>query len=198
MTFQVMVSPDFSPEHIAGWYVFNTWLQRSLGVRCHLHLPDDFESLHRCIENGNVDLIYANAANATKLVRERGFLPLVAAAGQSDEAVVAVAAESALHELADLKPGMRIALTQDPDVRLIGMMMLEPVDLSAEAIASTQVASYVLVAKQLLTGKAEAGFFLKKAFFGLSAPTQRRLRVLVSSDISVMRHTLLEIGRAHV
>jgi phosphonate transport system substrate-binding protein len=38
MTFQLTVSPDFAPEHIAGWYVFNTWLQRKLGVRCHLAL----------------------------------------------------------------------------------------------------------------------------------------------------------------
>ena len=38
MTLQLTVSPDFSPDHIAGWYVFNTWLQRRLGARVHMDM----------------------------------------------------------------------------------------------------------------------------------------------------------------
>jgi phosphonate transport system substrate-binding protein len=111
--------------------------------------------------------------------------------GEADEAVIAVNAESSIQALGDLKPGLKLAQTQDPDVRLIGMMMLEPADIESAQIVPVHVASYVLVAKHVLLGRADAGLFLKKAYEGLSAPIQRQLRVLVTSEISVMRHTLL-------
>ena len=60
MTLELTVSPDFSPEHIAGWYVFNTWLQRKLGVRIHLELYEDFSAQRQAIAADKVDLIYAN------------------------------------------------------------------------------------------------------------------------------------------
>jgi phosphonate transport system substrate-binding protein len=191
MTLQVTVSPDFSPEYIAGWYVFNTWLQRKLGVRCHLELYDDFESQHRAIADDKVDLIYANPFDASKLVRERGFASIAAPVGTADEGLIAVAASSAFQHVEDLKPGARIAQTRDPDVNLIGMIMLEPADLGKSEVVPVQVGTYVLVAKNLLLGRADAGFFLKKAFDDLSPTTRNQLRVLVTSQISVVRHALL-------
>lgn len=191
MTLQLTVSPDFSPDHIAGWYVFNTWLQRKLGTRCHLELYDDFPSQHRAIAEDKVDLIFANPFDASMLVRERGFTSIAAPIGASDEALVAVAGDSAVTCVEDLKPGVRIAQTQDPDVNLIGMILLEPADLSKASVTPVSVSSYVLVAKHLLLGRADAGFFLKKALDDLSATTRAQLRVLVTSQISVVRHALL-------
>ena len=78
MTLQLTVSPDFSPDHIAGWYVFNTWLQRKLGVRIHLELYDDFDSQRQAIAANKVDLIYANPYDAAMLVREKGFVAIAA------------------------------------------------------------------------------------------------------------------------
>lgn len=36
------ISPDFSPDHIPGWYIFNTWFQRKTGEAMHLELFDGF------------------------------------------------------------------------------------------------------------------------------------------------------------
>ena len=191
MTMQITVSPDFSPEHIAGWYVFNTWLQRKLGIRCHLELYDDFESQHQAIAADKVDLIYANPFDADMLVRERGFTSIAAPLGTSDEALIAVAQTSTAQSLGELKPGLRVAQTRDPDVNLIGMILLEPADLGHAQVVPVSVSSYVLVAKHLLLGRADAGFFLKKAFDDLSPTTRQQLRVLVTSQISVVRHALL-------
>jgi len=191
MTLQLTVSPDFTPDHIAGWYVFNTWLQRHLGTRIHLELYDDFTSQRQAIAADKVDLIYANPYDAAMLVREKGFSAIAAPINQPDEAVIAVAAGSAFHMVEDLQPGLRIVNTSDPDVNLIGMIMLEPADLNKDNTKTQQVNSYVLVAKNLLTGKADVGFFLKDAFDALSAVILRQLKVLVSSQISVVRHTLL-------
>lgn len=191
MTLQLTVSPDFSPDHIAGWYVFNTWLQRKLGVRCHLELYDDFDSQHRAIAADGVDLIFANPYDAAMLVRDKGFAPLAAPVGAADEALIAVAAGSTIVRVEDLKPGSRIAQTHDPDVNLIGMIMLEPADLKAADVTVVKAGTYVLVAKNILLGRADGGFFLQKAFDDLSATTRSQLRVLVRSQISVVRHVLL-------
>lgn len=191
MTLQLTVSPDFSPEHIAGWYVFNTWVQRKLGTRCHLELYDDFGAQHAAIAADRVDLIYANPYDASMLVRERGFVPIAAPIGSSDEALIAVSAESTVQAVEELRPGLRVAQTRDPDVNLIGMIMIEPADLTPDQVVIVPASSYVLVAKQLVLGRADAGFFLKQAFDDLSASTRDRLRVLVTSQISVVRHVLL-------
>lgn len=191
MTLQLTVSPDFSPDHIAGWYVFNTWLQRRLNLRIHLELYDDFDSQRAAIAADQVDLIYANPYDAAMLVREKGFTAVAAPGNRPDEAVIAVPAESEVQRVEDLRPGVRVAVTRDPDVNLIGMIMLEPADLKGENVSTQQVSSYVLVAKHLLLGKADCGFFLKEAFDDLSVPIRRQLRPLVTSQISVVRHVLL-------
>lgn len=191
MTLELTVSPDFSPDHIAGWYVFNTWLQRQLGERIHLELYDDFDSQRRAIAADKVDLIYANPFDAAMLVREKGFTALAAPINRPDEAVIAVHVDSPVNTVEDLKPGARLAVTSDPDVNLIGMIMLESADLGRDTTVINQVDSYVLVAKHLLTGKADAGFFLKDAFDDLSKVIRKQLKPLVTSQISDVRHTLL-------
>lgn len=91
------------------------------------------------------------------LVREQGF-QAVAVPRESDEAVIAVSADSPFHKVEDLPENLHIAATSDPDVNLIAMIMLEPANLSAANTNVVQVDSYILVAKQLLQGKVQAGF----------------------------------------
>ena len=60
MAYNLTVSPDFAPDHISGWYFFNTWLQRQLDVGVHLELYDCFEKQRSDIRDNKIDMIYAN------------------------------------------------------------------------------------------------------------------------------------------
>ncbi len=191
MTYQMTVSPDFAPEYIAGWYIFNTWLQKQLGEGIHLELYHDFESQREAIRDDRVDIIYANPFDASMLIREKGFTALVRPIGKRDEAVIVVSAENPANNVEDLSPGIRLASTDDPDVHLMGMIMLEPADLNADNIQMREVNSYVIVAKHLIRGEADAGIFLKEAFEDLSTFTRDQLKVLVESEISIIHHSLL-------
>jgi len=191
MPFNFTVSPDFAPDHVSGWFYFNTWLQRQLGVDIHLELYDGFEPQRADIRAGKVDLIYANPYDASMLVREMGFRALVRPVAKPDEAVIAVPAGSDAASVENLRPGMRLATTADPDVHTIGMIMLEPADLDRHSVAQQQYDSYVLIAKALLRGEADVGFFLKQSYDELSDLIRRQLRVLVSSQIGVVHHALL-------
>jgi phosphonate transport system substrate-binding protein len=125
------------------------------------------------------------------LVREKRFLPLVKAEGVTDEALIVVSADNAIKDVADFTPGTRVAYTEDPDVRLMGMMMLEPGDLDNNNIEPVLANNYVLVAKHLLKNEADVGIFLAEAYDDLSAMVKNQLKVLVRSQISVIHHALM-------
>jgi ABC-type phosphate/phosphonate transport system substrate-binding protein len=191
MTYQFTVSPDFTPDHLSGWYIFNTWLQKQTDLAIHLEMYSDFHSQRAAIQADKIDLIYANPFDAAMLVREKAFLPLVKAEGAADEALIVVSADSPYHDVADLNPGIRVAYTEDPDVRLMGMIMLEPGDLDSSNIMPVMADNYVLVAKHLLKNQADVGIFLAEAYDDLSAMIKSQLKVLVRSQISVIHHALM-------
>ncbi|NOQ17131.1 MAG: PhnD/SsuA/transferrin family substrate-binding protein [Methyloprofundus sp.] len=191
MSFQFTVSPDFTPDHISGWYIFNTWLQHQTDSAIHLEMYNDFHDQREAIKVDNVDLIYANPFDAAMLVREKGFKPLVKPVGESDEAIVAVHADNHVEDVAHLQAGIRVAVTEDPDVHMMGMIMLEPGDLDASNVEIVDSDTYVLVAKHLLKNEADVGIFLAEAYDDLSNMIKKQLRILVRSQISVIHHSLM-------
>lgn len=191
MAYTFTVSPDFTPNHLSGWYIFNTWLQKQCGAAIHLEMYDNFQVQRKFIQHDQIDLIYANPFDAAMLVREKNFLPLVKAAGVSDEAIIAVNAKNAAEDVAYLSPGITVAVTEDPDVTMMGMIMLEAGDLDASNITTHVYDSYVLVAKHLLNGNADVGIFLAEAYDDLSNMVKKQLKILVRSQISVIHHALM-------
>jgi phosphonate transport system substrate-binding protein len=185
------VSPDFTPDHLSGWFIFNTWLQKVLDIPLHLQLYDDFHSQRGAIQADAVDLIYANPFDAAMLVREKGFRPLVKAAGRADEALIAVAEASRYRQIEELPSGIKLATTEGPDVHMMGMIMLEPADLDASCVQLNVCDSYVLVAKELIKQTSDAAIFLADAFDGLSSVIRSQLRVLVRGQIQVAHHALM-------
>ncbi len=190
MPYQFTVSPDFGPDQLANWHIFNTWLQRQLAIDIHFETFDSFDAQRQAISEGKVDIIYANPYDASFLVREKGFVA-VASPHHSDETTVAVPADSPVHSIESLEPGCRIAQTDDPDISMMGMMLLEPADLHRGNTQTLVQDSYVQVAKALLHNEADVGFFLTDAYEGLSNLVRSQLKPLVSSDIQIVSHALL-------
>lgn len=191
MPYVLSVSPDFTPKHIAGWYVFNTWLQRQTELAFHVELYNSFSQQREAIADDKIDLIYANPYDAAMLVREKGFVALAAPLSKADETVIVCNHHAPINTVEDLQAGSKILTTDDPDVHLMGMMMLEPADLDTNNTDIQQMDSYVLVAKQLLQQKADVGFFLKDAYYDLSRLIRDELKVLITSEIFIIRHILL-------
>jgi phosphonate transport system substrate-binding protein len=191
MSYHFTVSPDFTPEKLSGWFIFNTWMQRQIHEGIHLDMYDSFQQQRDAIAADQVDLIYANPYDASMLVREKGFLPVARPRGRSDEAIIAVRADSPVNRVEDLLPGVRVVATDDPDVDMMGMIILESADLHGGNTVRSTTDTYVLVAKRLLKAEADVGIFLAEAFDGLSALIRHDLRILVRSQISVVQHMLL-------
>jgi len=195
MPYTFTVSPDFTPEHISGWFIFNTWLQKSLHEIIHLELYNNFADQRKAVREDKVDLIYSNPYDASLLVREKGFVPVVKPNGKSDEAIIAVNVTHHAQRIEDLEQGIRLATTDDPDIHMMGMIMLEPADLHRSNIELKRCENYILVAKALIRKESDAGIFLAEAYQDLSNLIRKQLRPLVTSQIQVVHHALLAAPR---
>ena len=191
MPYNFTVSPDFTPNHLSGWFIFNTWLQRALDEAIHLELFDNFFDQRQAIQADKVDLIFANPYDAAMLVRDKGFTPLTKPEGKEDEAIIAVNSTSGVECVEDLQPGVNVATTDDPDVHMMGLIMLEPADLDTQNIHLSIKDSFVLVAKDIIRGDCEVGIFLAEAYNDLSSIAKDQLRMLVKSEIQVIHHSLM-------
>lgn len=191
MKYTMSVSPDFSPQHIAGWYIFNTWLQIQLSQNIHLSLYDNFQIQRDAIDANKIDIIYASPFDAAMLVRDKGFIAVAKPMNKPDETIIATAVDANIDTIDHLVAPINIAKTDDPEVNMIGMIMLEPANLSTENTQSQIVDTPVLVAKKLFQHQADIGFFLKDAYHDLSAFIKKQLRILVTSQIHVITHSVL-------
>jgi len=191
MTRLFTVSPDFNMKYMSGWFIFNTWLQKNLGESIHFEPYEDFDSQRKAIDADSIDIIYANPYDASMLVREKGFIAVARPRQKPDEAVIAVRDDSPVRGVEELKPGIRIATTDGPDVHMMCMIMLEPADLNRDNVELITKDNYVVVAKELLKSQAEVGFFLSETFDDLSEVIRKQLRVLVKSQIHVVHHMFL-------
>jgi phosphonate transport system substrate-binding protein len=191
MRLQFSISPDFNADQLAQWFIFNTWMQRTLGRPIHFEPYDDFAGLRAALAGGKVEILYANPFDTAFLVREQGFLPVARARRRSDEAILAVATGSPARRVADLPSPIRVAATDAPDVEMIGRILLEPAGLGRDSIHLERKPNYILVAKELLAGGVDAAFFLERNFAELSDLVRSRMRPLVASRIYVVQHALL-------
>ncbi len=76
MSFMFTVSPDFTPDHLSGWYIFNTWLQKHTDLAIHLEMYNDFQSQREAIKNDKIDMIYDNTNEETSEDCVIGFMPV--------------------------------------------------------------------------------------------------------------------------
>ena len=191
MSLNVLIAPDFAPDRFAGWHMLNTLLQKRTGQAIHLLTPASAAEQAQLIADGKADVVYANPFDASVMVREQGFRAFARPVGKSDEMVIATGAGSPANVVEDLKPGCRIALTDNRDVKLIGLRLLEPADLTEADIQWQMVDNYQAAARLAMKGEVDASFFLAEAYHSLSRLTKSQLKTLIVSRLADITHVLL-------
>ena len=191
MPFNMTISPDFKPELISGWYIFNTWLQKKIDTPVHIDLVNDFNELSDAIDQNRIDLIYANPCDIARLVREKDFNPLVQPVGTQDETIIVSSVNNPAKTIEDLSPGIKVAMTDVPDVNTIGMIMLEPADITPKDIETIHCQNFITVAKNVINGQADIGFLLADAYNEFSNLVKKQLHSLITSKIHVLHHAFL-------
>lgn len=189
--YNFLIAPDFAPERFAGWHLLNTLLQKRSELGLHLVMPASHQEQEASIEAGDIAFIYANPFDAAKMIREQGYRAVARPRGKFDEMVIVSSAKGEIKHLEDLSKGSTIAMADNRDVRLIGMRLLEAADLGEDDVKFAIMETYQAAARALITGQADAAFFLKEVFDALSGLTKSQLTVLIESNIATISHVLL-------
>jgi len=187
----MLIAPDFSPERFAGWHMFNTLIQKRANLNMHLNIPTSHAEQETVISEGDIQVIYANPFDAATLIREHGYHAVARPIGKSDEMVIAAAANSDINSLDDIKAGATIAMADNRDVKLIGLRLLEAVDIEEADLNWSVTETYQAAARQVIKGDAQAAFFLAEIFHSFSRLTKAQLSVLIESDLADISHVLL-------
>ena len=190
-THNMLIAPDFSPERFAGWHMFNTLIQKRANLNMHLNIPTSHVEQEAVISEGDIQVIYANPFDAATLIREHGYHAVARPIGKSDEMVIAAAANSDINHLEDIKAGATIAMADNRDVKLIGLRLLEAVDIEDTDLNWSVTETYQAAARQVIKGDAQAAFFLAEIFHSFSRLTKTQLSVLIESDLADISHVLL-------
>ena len=190
-THNMLIAPDFSPERFAGWHMFNTLIQKRANLNMHLNIPTSHAEQEAVISEGDIQVIYANPFDAATLIREHGYHAVARPIGKSDEMVIAAAANSGINSLEDIKAGATIAMADNRDVKLIGLRLLEAVDIEEADLNWSVTETYQAAARQVIKGEAQAAFFLAEIFHSFSRLTKAQLSVLIESDLADISHVLL-------
>lgn len=190
-TYNLLIAPDFSPERFAGWHMFNTLMQKRAGIHMHLNTPTSYAEQEALIKAGNVHVIYANPFDAAALIREQGYRAIARPIGKSDEMVIAAAANSDINRLEDIRAGATVAMADNRDVKLIGLRLLEAVDIEDSDLNWDVTETYQAAARKVIKGEVQAAFYLAEIFHGFSRLTKTQLSVLIESDLADISHVLL-------
>ncbi len=189
--FTLVTSADVTPAEFSDWYMLNTWLQKKTKQTIHLHIPISFAELQQKIEEESADIIFVNPYDTAMLVRDNHYIPIVRPDKLMDEVVVVTSKDSDMDDFTQLQTGCRIALTDDKNVRMLGLMLIEPADLSADNLHFVSAISPVAVAQKVIKGKADLGFILTKAYDRFSDLLKRDLKTLIFSKINLFNHTII-------
>lgn len=191
MKLNFLVAPDFPPERFGGWHMLNTLLQSRSGLHLHLLTPATPVEQGELIAAGGVDMIYANPFDASELIRKLGYTAFARPVDKADEMVIACSAKSTATRVEDLRPGCRIAVTDNRDVRLIGLRLLEAADLTEADIHWVLTDTFQGCARLAIKGEVDAAFFMADTYHALSRITRSQLTVLVESALADITHVLL-------
>lgn len=186
-----LIAPDFPAAIFAGWYFLNTHLQNHTSQRIQLYLPESSARQNELMQQQRMDLVYANPFDASDLVRQQHYLPLVRPLNRSDEIIIAARLDAPYHHSDQLQPGCRILVTENRDLGMIGRRLLESAALSEQDINWLPVDSFEEATRRLMAGEAEAGFFLAAVYRHFCARTQSQLKILMESRIYDLSHVIL-------
>jgi len=190
-THNMLIAPDFSPERFAGWHMLNILIQKRANLNMHLNIPSSHAEQEQVINAGDIQVIYANPFDAATLIREQGYRAIARPIGKSDEMVIAAAANSDIDRLEDIKAGATVAMADNRDVKLIGLRLLEAVDIEESDLSWDITETYQAAARKVIKGEAQAAFFLAEIFHSFSRLTKVQLSVLIESDLADISHVLL-------
>ena len=168
-----------------GWYFFNTYLQRQLNRDVHLELVHGAMNEQQS-KMEDMDIVFTKPFDATRLLMENQFHPLLHPLNQTDEVTLLVRAEDTRQKIADFHGGKVVTATADNFVYLLGRFLLE--ENSTLSLDYSFSGHEIKALQMLLKGQADILFMATETYNGLSSLTRKLLRKIDHSETGFAFH----------
>jgi len=176
-----------SSQQMNGWYFFNTYLQRHLGREVRLELSHGAMTEQRNKIEAN-DIVFTKPFEATRLMLEHRYKPLLRPIDQTDEVTLLVRSEDKRQHLKDYIGGKIVTAAQDNFVYLLGRFLLEESESSLANMEYVFSGHDIKALQMLLKGSADILFMLSDTYKGLSGLTRKMLREIDQSETAFAFH----------
>lgn len=178
-----------SSQQMHGWYFFNTYLQRHLGRDIHMELiHGPFNDSH--LQDAEMDIVFSKPFEATRLILQQQFLPIMRPSEQSDEVTLLARADDARLSLRAYQGGKVVTASQANFVYLLGRFLLEEDEAALADMDYQFVGCDIKGLLSVIRGNADILLLLSDSYQGLSSLTKSKLRVIDQSETQFAFHLL--------
>lgn len=184
--FRLSVCPHDTANNLLSWYVFNSYLQRKLGVGIHFAPQESFLVERRQVLEERFHLVYANPYSALRFAEERGFMPVARPLGVVDEVIVVARAG------AEVPPQPLVASATDKLViHELGLQVLRQLAVNAASARFLFTGNHLTAARAVVEGKADLGFVFNETWACMTQVSRSELRVVGESTGGVAFHCFM-------
>ncbi len=181
----MMVCPHDTVHNPDRWFRLEQYLVQHLGIELQFELSLDFADFHENVANAT--LAYLNPNDCLDLRSEHGFVPLVRAAGQHDEAVFVASPDVASPTLASIAGQPLVTVTSALPTR-IGLHMLHEAGIHPSALLNHD--NWQAVVSAIFREEAQFGILYKDSYDHLSDQGKSMAIPFATSDAQKAFHCL--------
>lgn len=183
--FLFSVCPHDTAKNLAGWFLFNTYMQRNLEVDIHFEPRDNFLEERALILKGGYQLVYANPFSAAIFNTTLGYLPVARPVGMTDNTViVGKEGSDSLHQ----HPVRIASATDQLIVHAQGLSLLENLGVAQADREFQFTGTHLKSLQALIHDAADLAFVFAETWNGLSKSTTQGLTVLAETSNQEVFH----------
>lgn len=176
-----------SSQQMNGWYFFNTYLQKRLGKEIHMELS------HGAITENDIraeqmDIVFAKPFEATRLLLQNNFRPLLRPIDQSDEVTLLVRADDPREDISDYRGGKAVTADFDNFIYLLGRFLLDESGSASKDLEYHFTGNEIKALQTLLKGQADILFMSSETYQGLSGLTRKMIKEMDRSETALAFH----------
>lgn len=170
-----------SGQQLTGWYLLNTYLQRRMKKAIH------FEQTVDAPNSDVTDLLFARPFEASQMVAQYGFIPIMRPSNEADEVVILTRADDN-RDLGSYEGATVSTASEDSFVYLLGRFLCDENGLDSGKFNFDFAGNEIKSLQSLIRKKSDLVFMLKKTFESLSSFSRNNVRKLDESQTDFACH----------
>lgn len=182
------VCPHDTAKNQVGWFTFNTYLQRKLGVRMHFEPQDNIMDERAAVLASPHHLVYANPFSACCFA-DQGYIPVARPAGLSDETILVT--QTGFDLGAAARPVKIASASAQLIIHPLGLTLLPVLGLADGDVAFEFCGNHMNAIKAVINGSAQMGFVFNETWNGLSGNTRSTLKVVAETKDGAAFHCFM-------